>query len=68
MIINNFQKWTSELDRETNWDKISSLQIISHLTEEIGELARSINRIFEYRGDIRQEHLENLKVELVDSF
>jgi NTP pyrophosphatase (non-canonical NTP hydrolase) len=43
------------------------LQLLSHLTEEVGEVAQSINRIYGY-ADEREAHLANLGRELMDVF
>jgi len=48
MQIAEFQRWTKNTDRETQWDLITTPQLVSHLTEEIGEVAQSVNRIYGY--------------------
>ena len=67
MHIEEFQRWVKDADHETQWDCLTTPQLLSHLTEEVGELARSINRIYGYVGE-REEHLANLRREVVDVF
>lgn len=67
MTFDRFQKWTAEQDRQTGWDKLTTPQLACHLAEEVGELIRSMNRTLEYEGEVRDEHVENIKMELVDS-
>ena len=67
MTISDFQQWTKGLDEATKWDRLTTPQMLSHLMEEMGELARSVNRVQEYRGEVQKEHRENVKCELVDS-
>jgi NTP pyrophosphatase (non-canonical NTP hydrolase) len=43
------------------------LQLLSHLTEEVGEVARAINRIYRHAEE-RDAHLTNLGHELLDVF
>ena len=61
-----FQAWTKTQDRKSGWEKLTTIQLVAHLFEEAGELARSVNRTYEYRGDVQQEHEENIKVEITD--
>ncbi len=67
MTIDDFQSWTRSRDAQTGWDRLPLAQLVSHLSEEVGELVRSINRVYEYRGDVRDEHVRNISVELVDA-
>ena len=67
MTIAEFQQWTRDIDRDTQWELLTTAQVVCHLTEEIGELAQSINRIYEYTGEVREKYLTNLSVELVDA-
>ena len=67
MHIAEFQQWLRKRDRESQWDLQTSLQIVAHLTEEVGELVQSINRIIRKTGS-REDHITNLGVELVDVF
>jgi NTP pyrophosphatase (non-canonical NTP hydrolase) len=68
MQIAEFQQWTKDTDRETQWDLITTPQLISHLTEEIGEVARSVNRIYGYADEkVKREHQANLGLELVEA-
>ena len=66
MTIDDSQMWTRTRDAQTGWDRLPLVQIATHLTEEVGELVRSINRVYEYRGAVRDEHARNISVELVD--
>ena len=66
MTIREFQEWTRQSNRATGWDAISPLQVLAHLTEELGEVAQSINRIYEYRDDTAEKHRLNLGSELMD--
>ena len=66
MTIGEFQEWTRQRDEATGWDAISPLQLLAHLTEEVGEVAQAINRIYEYRDDTAERHRANLGAELVD--
>jgi len=67
MHIAEFQRWVKGRDDETQWNCLTTPQLLSHLIEEVGELARSINRILSYAEE-KDEHLENLGHELVDVF
>ena len=67
MHINEFQQWVKDADGETRWDCLTTVQLLSHLTEEVGELARSINRIYGYAEE-RDAHLTNLGREVMDVF
>ena len=67
MHIAGFQQWVQDADDETQWSLLTTLQLLSHLTEEVGELARSINRIYGYVEE-REEHLANLGREVMDVF
>ena len=66
MTIREFQEWTRQNNSTTGWNAISPLQVLAHLTEELGEVAQSINRIYEYRDDTAERHRLNLGSELVD--
>jgi NTP pyrophosphatase (non-canonical NTP hydrolase) len=69
MQIAEFQRWTRDTDRETQWDLITTPQLISHLTEEIGEVAQSVNRIYGYAEEKKKhKHQANLGLELVEAF
>jgi len=67
MTINKFQNWTKENDKASQWNILTTLQCLSHLVEEVGELAQSINRVYEYRGEVQKKYRENLRQELVDT-
>jgi NTP pyrophosphatase (non-canonical NTP hydrolase) len=67
MHIVEFQQWVKDTDDETQWSCLTSLQLLSHLTEEVGELARSINRAYGYVEE-REAHLANLGHEVMDVF
>jgi NTP pyrophosphatase (non-canonical NTP hydrolase) len=67
MHISEFQRWTRDVDSSTQWDLITTPQLISHLAEEVGEVAQSVNRICGYPEE-REKRLANLGVELVDVF
>ena len=68
MRIAEFQRWTKDTDRETQWDLITTPQLISHLAEEIGEVARSVNRTYGYADEkVKREHQANLGLELVEA-
>ena len=64
MQITEFQRWVEKTDNDTQWNLLTTLQILSHLTEEVGEVAQSINRIYGYEEE-REEHLANLGRELM---
>ena len=66
MTIREFQEWTRHRDEATGWEAISPLQIMAHLTEEVGEVAQAINRIYEYRDETADTHRASLGSELVD--
>jgi NTP pyrophosphatase (non-canonical NTP hydrolase) len=64
MDLRVFQDRIREIDHSSGWDKLSGLQLIARLTEEMGELAQSVNRVYMDRD--RETHLENIGVELAD--
>ncbi len=66
MTIRDFQQWTRDFDRTSQWDLLATLQLLAHLTEEVGEVAQSVNRIHEYRGEVREQHRDNMRIEIVD--
>jgi NTP pyrophosphatase (non-canonical NTP hydrolase) len=68
VTIAEFQQWTRDFDKNTQWELLTTAQVVCHLTEEVGELAQSINRIYEYTGEVRENYLANLSGELVDTF
>jgi NTP pyrophosphatase (non-canonical NTP hydrolase) len=67
MHISEFQQWVKDADDETQWSCLLTLQLLSHLTEEVGELAQAINRIYGYAEE-REAHLANLGREVMDVF
>jgi len=67
VTIQEFQTWTREHEHRMGWHRLSRVQLLSHLFEEVGELAQSVNRVYEYRGDTRDDHLANIKMEVVDA-
>ncbi len=67
MTIAEFQQWTRDFDKDTQWELLTTAQLVCHLTEETGELAQSINRVYEYTGEVREKYLTNLSGELVDT-
>ncbi len=68
MTIAEFQQWTRDFDKATQWELLTTAQVVCHLTEEVGELAQAINRIYEYTGEVREKYLTSLSGELVDTF
>ena len=67
MNISDFQQWVKKTDDDTQWNCLTTLQLLAHLTEEVGELAQSINRIYGYVEE-REAHLANLGREAMDVF
>ena len=67
MHIAEFQGWVKTTDDETQWNCLTTPQLLSHLMEEVGELARSINRVLSYAEE-KGEHLANLGHEVMDVF
>ncbi|MBN1979295.1 MAG: hypothetical protein JW918_18010 [Anaerolineae bacterium] len=68
MQLVEFQQWTKNTDRSTQWDLITTPQLVSHLAEELGEIARSVNRIYGYADEqVKLEHQANLGLELVEA-
>jgi NTP pyrophosphatase (non-canonical NTP hydrolase) len=68
MQIAEFQRWTQDTDKKTRWDLITTPQLVSHLTEELGEIARSVNRVYGYADEkVKREHRANLGLELVEA-
>ena len=67
MHIDEFQQWVRDADGETQWDCLTTVQLLSHLAEEVGEVARAINRIYGYAEE-RDAYLANLGRELMDVF
>jgi NTP pyrophosphatase (non-canonical NTP hydrolase) len=67
MTIAEFQQWTRDFDKNTQWELLTTAQVVCHLTEEVGELAQAVNRIYEYSGEVREKYLANLSGELVDA-
>lgn len=69
MQISEFQQWTKETDSNTQWDLLTTPQLLCHLTEEIGEVAQALNRIYAYtEGEAREKQRANLALELLDTF
>jgi NTP pyrophosphatase (non-canonical NTP hydrolase) len=68
MDIAGFQQWTRESDEETGWDALTTPQLLAHLAEEIGEVARAVNRICGYaEGEEQALVIANLGTELLDT-
>jgi len=67
MHIGAFQQWVQRTDAETQWNCLTTPQLMSHLTEEVGEVARAINRIYGYAEE-KEAHLANLGREVMDVF
>jgi len=67
MHIAEFQRWVRNTDDHTQWNLLTTPQLLSHLTEEVGELAQSLNRIYGYAGK-REEQLAGIRQELTDVF
>lgn len=67
MNISDFQQWVKKTDDDTQWNCLTTLQLLAHLTEEVGELAQSINRVYGYVEE-REAHLANLGCEVMDVF
>lgn len=65
MQIAEFQQWVKNTDEDTQWSLLTTLQLLSHLTEEVGELAQSLNRAYSYAGK-REELLAGVRQELTD--
>lgn len=65
MHIAEFQQWVKNADERMRWNLLTTPQLLSHLTEEIGELTQSLNRIYGYAGK-REEQLASLRHELMD--
>jgi len=67
MQIAEFQEWVKNTDRDTQWNLLTTLQLLSHLTEEVGELVQLINRVYGYAEE-REKCYADLGRELVDVF
>lgn len=69
MQISEFQQRTKEIDNNTQWDLLTTPQLLCHLTEEMGEVAKAVNRLCAYtEGEAREKYRANLVLELVDTF
>ena len=69
MQISEFQQRTKEIDNNTQWDLLTTPQLLCHLTEEIGEVAQAVNRLCAYKeGETGEKYRANLALELVDAF
>lgn len=66
MTIGEFQNWAREHEQRMGWDQFTRVQLLAHLFEEAGELAQSVNRCYEYQDETCGDHLENMKMEIVD--
>jgi len=67
MQIPEFQEWVKNTDRDTQWNLLTTLQLLSHLSEEVGELVQLINRVYGYTEE-REKCYADLGRELVDVF
>jgi NTP pyrophosphatase (non-canonical NTP hydrolase) len=67
MHIGAFQQWIRDADDKTQWSCLTTPQLMSHLTEEVGELAQSINRVYRH-VEGREADLANLGHEVMDAF
>jgi NTP pyrophosphatase (non-canonical NTP hydrolase) len=65
MQIAEFQQWVKNADDRTQWNLLTTPQLLCHLTEEVGELAQSLNQIYGYAGK-REEQLASVRQELTD--
>ncbi|MEW6749374.1 MAG: MazG nucleotide pyrophosphohydrolase domain-containing protein [Candidatus Latescibacterota bacterium] len=66
MTIRESQECTRQRDSATRWHAVSPLQIMAHLTEELGEVAQAVDRTYEHRGAEAARHRASLGAELVD--
>ena len=44
-----WQAWAAEFDRLRGWDATEASQVVAHLTEELGEVAREVLRLEGYK-------------------
>jgi NTP pyrophosphatase (non-canonical NTP hydrolase) len=45
-----WQAWAAEFDRVRGWDATEASQVVAHLTEELGEVAREVLRLEGYKA------------------
>lgn len=48
--LSQWQAWAGEFDRVRGWDATDASQVIAHLVEELGEVAREVLRLEGYKG------------------
>jgi len=69
MDIAAYQRWFADYDRERAFDLIEPSQVVVHLMEEVGEIAREVLYLEGYRDPAaRDDAVEHLSEELGDAF
>jgi len=63
--LSQWQAWAGEFDRVRGWDATDASQVVTHLVEELGEVAREVLRLEGYKG-ANQEAGQALAGELAD--
>ena len=48
--LEQWQAWAAEFDRARGWDATEASQVVAHLAEELGEVAREVLRLEGYKG------------------
>lgn len=63
-----YQEWLEEFDRKRGWHIAQPSHVMMRIMEELGEVAREIQRLEQYRapGDLEQAR-HNLEGELADT-
>ena len=64
--LREYQEWVERFDRERGWDLVPATATCTHLAEEVGEVARAVLRLSEYKRD-EPASLDELKQELADA-
>jgi NTP pyrophosphatase (non-canonical NTP hydrolase) len=63
----DYQTYIDEICKERGWDSRNALEKMLFLTEEVGEVAKSVRKEMGYDGK-KPENIDHLAEELVDVF
>lgn len=67
MDMRAYQQWLEEFDRSRGWNTFQDAHVLIHILEELGEVAREVQHLEQYRtGRDPETARANLAVELAD--
>jgi NTP pyrophosphatase (non-canonical NTP hydrolase) len=68
MDISTYQRWFADYDRQRSFDLVEPSQVVVHMMEEVGEIAREVLYLEGYRNPAERENsVALLSAELGDA-